>query len=241
MEVIPAIDLRAGRVVNLVQGDYERETVFSDDAAETARSFVAAGATRIHVVDLDAARDGGEGNQNAIDAIVSAAGGVPVQVGGGVRSAERVASVLGRGLQRVIIGTAALEQPELLREVAEQYPDRIVLGVDARDGRIAVHGWMETSEVTPLELLTRYAGSPLGAVLHTDIALDGMMQGPNIAATEQLARATKFSVIASGGVSCTEDLLELARTRVIAGAIVGRAIYTGALDLADAIQRVGAC
>ncbi len=241
MEVIPAIDLRDGRVVNLRQGDYARETVFGENPAATATDFVAAGATRIHVVDLDAARDGSRGNHDAISAILKSVGEVPVQVGGGVRSAERAEELLRLGVDRVVIGTAALENPQLLREVSLARPGSVILGLDARDGRVATRGWLETSEVTTVDLLERFADVPLGAVLHTDIQRDGMLEGPNIESTADLARRTRVPVIASGGVSRTEDLIEVAMTRVIAGCIVGRAIYTGALDLRDAIERVAAC
>jgi phosphoribosylformimino-5-aminoimidazole carboxamide ribotide isomerase len=241
MDVIPSIDLRGGRVVRLEQGDYARESVYDDRPSEVARRFAAAGARRIHVVDLEGARDGQAGNLSAIEMIVSAAGSVPVQTGGGVRSFDAVEQRLALGAERVVIGTAALEKPELVERASDRYPGRIILGLDARDGLVATRGWAETSSQRVEQVLERFAGFALASVLHTDIARDGMLQGPNLAATEALARQSPFPVLASGGVSGVEDLLALARTRVIAGCIVGRAIYTGDVDLAEAIRAVDAC
>ena len=241
MEVIPALDLRGGRVVRLSQGDYARETVYSDDPAATACGFVEAGATRLHVVDLEAARDGGAANEPAVRSILAAAADVPVQVGGGVRSLERARAVLDLGADRVVMGTVALELPDLLKDVAERLPGRVILGLDARDGRVAVHGWREISALRVEDALRRFEGLPLAGVLHTDIGRDGLLGGPNLESTVRLAGLTRLPVIASGGVSCVADLVALARTRVIAGAIVGRALYTGALELGEALREVAAC
>ena len=241
MEVIPAIDLRDGKLVRLAQGDYARETVYDPDPARVAASFAAAGAPRIHVVDLDGARDGSATNEPAIRDILAHVGEVPVQVGGGIRSFERVEHVLGLGAARVVMGTAALENPDLLREAARAHPACVVLGLDARDGRVAVHGWRETSGRRVEEVLDTFAELPLAAILHTDIARDGMLQGPNLEATVALARRTSIPVIASGGVSSVDDLIALARTQVIAGAVFGRAIYEGRIDVAAAIEAVAAC
>jgi phosphoribosylformimino-5-aminoimidazole carboxamide ribotide isomerase len=241
MELIPSIDLRGGKVVRLEQGDYARETVYGDDAAAVARAFAAAGARRIHVVDLDGARDGLAGNDNAIREILVAAPGVAVQVGGGMRSETRVAETLAAGAARVVIGTAALEQPELVRVLAARFPDRVILGLDAKNGRVAVRGWREVSSLATEEVLARFEDLPLAALLHTDIGRDGLLAGPNVEATEALARRSRFPVLASGGVGSLADLERLARTRVIAGAIVGKAIYSGAIRVDQAIARLAAC
>jgi phosphoribosylformimino-5-aminoimidazole carboxamide ribotide isomerase len=241
VEVIPAIDLRGGRLVRLEQGDYGRETVYADDAARVVRGFVEQGARRIHVVDLDAARDGGAANDRVVREILRAAESARVQVGGGVRSVERAAELLGLGAARVIMGTAALERPEVVRAAAERFPDRVVLGLDARNGRVAVRGWLEDSDLTCEDVLARFGDLPLAAVLHTDIHRDGTLGGPNLGATVALARSSRLPVIASGGVGALDDLLALARTRVIAGAVVGKALYAGRLDLAEALREVARC
>ncbi len=241
MEVIPALDLRGGQVVCLTQGDYARETVYESDPARAADRFLASGAMRLHVVDLEGARDGVTQAGEAIRTIVAAAGSVPVQLGGGIRSLERVEDLLGLGLDRVILGTAALEDPELLLCSAERFPGRVMLGLDARDGRVATHGWTQTTEVTARDVLERFEDLPLGGIVYTDIGRDGMLRGPNLEATRALALQTKLPVIASGGVSCVDDLLALAQTRVIAGVIVGRALYTGDVDLDTALREVAAC
>ncbi len=241
MEVIPSLDLRDGRVVRLEQGDYERETVYDSDPAAVVRRFASSGATRLHVVDLEAARDGSPANEPALRAILDEAGELPVQVGGGVRSLERADALLSLGVDRVIMGTAALEDPDLLCRVAKRHPGRVILGLDARDGRVAVRGWREVSDLSTREVLDRFSELPLAGVLHTDIARDGLLGGPNLEATAGLAQATRLPVIASGGVGSVEDLVALARTRVIAAAIVGRALYTGHVDLERALREVAAC
>ena len=241
MELIPSIDLRGGRVVRLEQGDYDRETRYDADPTELARGFAAAGARRIHVVDLDGARDGRAGNDAVVRRILAACRELEVQVGGGMRTRERVEEVLDAGAARVVIGTAALEQPELLHELATRFPGRMILGLDARDGRIAVRGWRETSPDTVEQVLERFSKLPLAAVLHTDIGRDGLLGGPNIEATAALARRSPFPVLASGGVGSLADLERLARTGVIAGAIVGKAIYSGAIRVDEAIARLAAC
>ena len=240
-QVIPALDLRGGRVVRLQQGDYERETVYDADPGARARRFVEQGAARLHVVDLDGAREGEARSEPALRAVLAGAGSVPVQVGGGIRSLERIEALLELGIDRVILGTAALEAPELVRGAAERFPGRVILALDARDGLVAKHGWTETGELTVEQLLERFADLPLAALLYTDIGRDGMMTGPNIEATRALARVTGVPVLASGGVRSREDLVALARTRVIAGVIVGRALYDGAIDLPSALEEVAAC
>ena len=241
MEVIPALDLRGGQLVRLEQGDYERETVYESDPGAAAERFRLAGASRLHVVDLDGAREGLTRNEDALRRILDAAADLPVQLGGGIRDLARIEALLDLGLDRVILGTAALENPDLLVAAAERFPRRVMLGLDARDGRVATHGWTETSQVTAEELLGRFEGLDLGGIIYTDIGRDGMLTGPNVAATARLAARTTLPVIASGGVSCVADLVELARSRVIAGVIVGRSLYTGDIDLERALQEVAAC
>jgi len=241
MELIPSIDLRGGRVVRLEQGDYARETVYDADAVRQAQRFAAAGVRRVHVVDLDAARDGGSGNQSLIGAILAGCPGTRVQVGGGMRSRARIDAALAAGAERVVVGTAALEQPEMVRDAALAHPGRVVLGLDARDGRVALRGWREVSSLTPVEVLDRFTGVPFAAVLHTEIGRDGLLKGPDVEGTAQLARNTALPVIASGGVGSIEDLERLARTRVIAAAVVGRALYSGAISLEQALARLAAC
>lgn len=241
MELIPSIDLRGGRVVRLEQGDYARETVYDADAVRQAQRFAAAGVRRVHVVDLDAARDGGSGNQSLIGAILAGCPGTRVQVGGGMRSRARIDAALAAGAERVVVGTAALEQPEMVRDAALAHPGRVVLGLDARDGRVALRGWREVSSLTPVEVLDRFTGVPFAAVLHTEIGRDGLLKGPDVEGTAQLARNTALPVIASGGVGSIEDLERLARTRVIAAAVVGRALYSGAIALDRALARLAAC
>ncbi len=241
MEVIPAIDLRAGCLVRLEQGDYARETVYETDPARAAVRLVEAGAARLHVVDLDGARRGEPCNQAAVQAILEAAGSVPVQMGGGLRSLAQIEEALALGVERVILGTLAIEGPTLLREAATRFPGRVILGLDTREERIAIRGWEETADVRPEELLQQLSDLPLAAVLHTDIGRDGLLGGPNLEASARLARSTHLPVIASGGVGSLEDLLALARTRVIAAAVVGRALYTGGIDLAKALREVARC
>jgi len=241
MEIIPSIDLRAGRVVRLEQGDYARETVFDTDPADVTRAFVRAGATRVHVVDLDGARDGGEPNRAATQAILAAAGSVPVQLGGGMRTLEQVDAALARGFQRVVLGTLALRDPDAFRRAAERHPGRVILGVDERGGRVAVAGWREVGDASPAALLESFAGLPIAAVLPTVIERDGLLGGPDLEATVRLAQSTPLPVLASGGVRNEDDLVELARSRIVAGAVVGRALHAGALDLASALKRVAAC
>ncbi len=240
-EVIPALDLRGGQVVRLEQGDYARETVYDADAGERAASFVAAGAARLHVVDLDGARDGASRSEPVLREILSAAGDVPVQMGGGVRSLARIEQLLELGVARIVLGTVALEDPELLCQAARRFPERVILGLDARDGKVAVRGWTETGSETVSQVLERFRELPLAALLHTDIARDGMMTGPNLESTAALARESRFPVLASGGVRSVEDLLALARDGTIAGVIVGRALYNGALDLGRALAEVASC
>ncbi len=241
MELIPSIDLRAGRVVRLEQGDYARETVYDADPVRQARRFAASGVRLIHVVDLDAARDGGAGNESVIRAILAACPDTAIQVGGGMRTRARVDAALASGAARVVIGTAALEDPEFVRAVATDHAGRVVLGLDTREGRIATRGWRAVSTLTHDDVLAQFSGIPFAALLSTEIGRDGLLGGPDVEGTAALARRTKIPVIASGGVGKLEDLERLAETRVIAGAIVGRALYSGAIQLEVALARLAAC
>ncbi|MEE8558658.1 MAG: 1-(5-phosphoribosyl)-5-[(5-phosphoribosylamino)methylideneamino]imidazole-4-carboxamide isomerase [Myxococcota bacterium] len=241
MELIPCIDLRDGKVVRLLRGDFDRETVYDTDPAAVARRLAESGAPRLHLVDLDAARDGVSDNGPVIRAVMKAIAPTPVQVGGGLRTVERVTELLEGGADRVVIGTAALEEPEVLKEAASRFPGRVVLGLDTRQGKVSIRGWRTTSDLTPREVVRRFEALPLAAILHTDIAQDGTLEGPNLEGTVALARTTSHPVIASGGIGSLADLLALARTRVIGGAILGRALYTGRVELRSALRELERC
>jgi phosphoribosylformimino-5-aminoimidazole carboxamide ribotide isomerase len=231
--ILPAIDLRGGQCVRLRQGDYAQETVFGDDPAAMARRWVDQGAAYLHLVDLDGARQGRPVNGDSVRRIVRAAG-VPCQVGGGVRTEEHLEEVLGWGVTRAIIGTRALQDPDWCEAVCRRFPGRVALGIDARKGRVATEGWLSDSETSALELARRCAGWPLAAIIYTDINRDGMLRGPNVEATAELAAAVSVPVIASGGVTTLDDVARLAR-HAIHGCVIGRALYEGRLDLAAAI------
>ena len=242
-ELIPAIDLLGGRVVRLSRGDYGAATVYDPDPGAVARRFDEAGAPRIHVVDLDAARSGERGNEASIRAVVAAAGAAPVQLGGGIRDLDGVKSAIALGVDRVVIGTAALRDPELVREAAKLNPGRIVVGIDARDGHVAVEGWLQTSETTALDMARRFEDAGVAAIVHTDIARDGMLTGPNLEAAAQLAELVSIPVIVSGGVASLDDVKRAAALafRGVAGVIAGRALYTGDLDLDRALEAASCC
>jgi phosphoribosylformimino-5-aminoimidazole carboxamide ribotide isomerase len=231
MQIYPAIDLRGGQCVRLRQGDYQQETVFGADPAAMAKRWVDDGATYLHLVDLDGAREGRPINGPSVEAIVAAAG-VPCQMGGGIRTETDIALVLGWGVARVIIGTKALTSPQWLEDMARRFPQRIVLGIDARNGQVATQGWLETSSTSALQLAKRFSALPLAALVYTDIARDGMMQGVNAEAMAEMVAATKLPVIASGGVTTLDDIRRLAAIPT-AGAIVGRALYEGRLELRE--------
>ncbi len=237
MELWPAIDIRGGRCVRLRQGDYEQETVFGDDPAQMARHWVAQGARRLHLVDLDGARSGRMTNSAAVEAILQAVD-VPCQLGGGVRSQQVIEHWLSLGVARLVVGTQALKDPPWFQQMARQFPGRLVLGLDARDGRVATGGWLETSEVDALELARRYESLPLAALVYTDIARDGMMQGPNFQGVQRMVQGVRLPVVASGGVSSAEDIRRLAQLGA-AGCIVGRALYEGAVRLPEALAAAG--
>ncbi|MCP4330615.1 MAG: 1-(5-phosphoribosyl)-5-[(5-phosphoribosylamino)methylideneamino]imidazole-4-carboxamide isomerase [Alphaproteobacteria bacterium] len=234
MILYPAIDLKDGACVRLVRGDMAAATVFNDDPAGQAESFVAAGCEWLHVVDLNGALAGRPVNGDAVTAIVAAAP-VPLQLGGGIRDRETVDHWLARGVRRIVLGTVALRDPDLVKAVARAWPGRIAVGIDARGGRVAVEGWSETSAVTALDLARRFEDSGVAAVIYTDIDRDGALAGPNVAATAELAAALSIPVIASGGVATLDDLRALKSGGALDGVICGRALYDGRIDLAAAI------
>ncbi len=234
MILYPAIDLKDGNCVRLLRGEMEAATVFGTDPAGQARAFQDAGAEWLHLVDLNGAFAGRPVNAGAVEAILAAID-IPAQLGGGIRDMATIETWLDRGLRRVILGTVAVEDPDLVREAALAFPGRIAVGIDARGGRVATRGWATETDVTATDLARQFEDAGVAAIIYTDIDRDGAMQGPNIAATEALARAVHIPVIASGGVSSMADLKALANTRVIAGAISGRALYDGAIDLAEAL------
>lgn len=240
-ELIPAIDLLGGECVRLTQGRYEEATVYDTDPGSVAAGFREAGVTRIHVVDLDGAKAGSPVNRAAIARIVEAAAGVPVQLGGGLRDLEGIDAALSAGVDRAILGTVALRDPALVKQAAARHPGRIVVGIDARDGMVAVEGWTEASETTAVEVGRRFEDAGVSAIVYTDIARDGMLSGPNLASTAELADALSIPVIVSGGVSSETDIVRAASLapRGISGVIVGRALYTGAVSLASALARLG--
>ncbi|MBF2002965.1 MAG: 1-(5-phosphoribosyl)-5-[(5-phosphoribosylamino)methylideneamino]imidazole-4-carboxamide isomerase [Synechococcales cyanobacterium M58_A2018_015] len=240
MEVIPAIDLLAGQCVRLYQGDYTQAEVFGENPVAVARQWAEQGAPRLHVVDLDGAKAGQPMNQQAIEAIVRAVD-IPVQVGGGLRTQDSVAELLDLGVQRVILGTVAVEQPDLVAQLCEAFPQQIVIGIDARNGKVATRGWLETSEVEAVTLAKQMADLGTAAIIYTDIHRDGTLQGPNRQALRELAEAISVPVIASGGISSVTDLLGLLalESAGVTGVIVGRALYTGAVSLKEALRAVG--
>jgi phosphoribosylformimino-5-aminoimidazole carboxamide ribotide isomerase len=240
MQVIPAIDLLDGHCVRLHQGDYDQVTRFSADPVAQALAWQEQGAERLHLVDLDGARSGEPVNDTVVRAIVAALR-IPVQLGGGVRSAERAESLLACGLDRVILGTVAIEQPQLVRELASRHPKRIVVGIDARDGRVATRGWIEASTVEATTLAASFEGSGVAALICTDIATDGTLAGPNLNFLRGMAQASSLPVIASGGIGDLSDLLSLLALAPLGveGVIVGRALYDGRVDLAEALQAIG--
>ena len=234
MILYPAIDLKDGACVRLLRGDMDKATVFGTDPAAQARAFVAAGCDWLHLVDLNGAFAGQPVNAAAVEAIL-AAGPVPCQLGGGIRDMATIEDWLAKGLARVILGTVAVENPALVRQAARAFPGRVAVGIDARKGRVATKGWATETDITATDLARAFEDAGVAAIIYTDIDRDGAMQGPNIAATEALARAVSIPVIASGGVSSLADLMALKATGAIAGAISGRALYDGALDLGAAL------
>lgn len=231
MIIIPAIDLKDGRCVRLRQGDMAAETVYSSDVAEVARKWQQSGASLIHVVDLNGAVDGEPKNLRQIQSIMKSVTAL-VQVGGGIRTLETVRQYLHAGVSRVVLGTAAFTNRMLLDQACREFPQRIVLGLDARDGRVAVKGWTAVSDIKAIDLLKELSGCPIASVIYTDIARDGMLNGPNLSALSEIVEFSSFPVIASGGITSLEDLRAIQSLGPkIEGAIVGKALYDGKLDL----------
>lgn len=236
MVIIPAIDIKDGKCVRLLQGDFNRVTVYADDPVEMAKTWRRRGAERLHVVDLDGSKEGGPVNGEVIERIARAVD-VTVQVGGGIRCMETVERYLTAGVGRVILGTAVLKNRDFVIEACRCFPGRIILGIDARDGMVAVEGWLEQTEQSPAELAVMYEGYGIDAIIYTDIGRDGMQTGVNLDSTAQLAGAASIPVIASGGVSNIDDIKRLLSMKDsgIMGVIVGKALYDGRIDLEEAI------
>jgi phosphoribosylformimino-5-aminoimidazole carboxamide ribotide isomerase len=237
MEVIPAIDIRGGKAVRLFQGDYDRETVFNDSPVAAAQRWLDVGATRLHVVDLDGAKSGEQVNIDLVGQI-TASSGVPVQLGGGIRTVEAAKNAVDKGVQRVIIGTAALEGTEFVQRLCEELgPERVVVGVDARDGYVAVRGWVEKSETSALDLVRSMEDVGVQRFAYTDISRDGTLTEPNFLQVEELLKETQLAMLVAGGVSRIEHLRRLADMGV-EGAIVGTAAYTGDIDMREAMTTI---
>lgn len=241
IQVYPAIDMKGGKCVRLYQGDYDQETIYGDSPFEMAKKFANEGATWIHLVDLDGAKDGEKIHANEVIRIANELP-VKVQIGGGIRSKEDVSYYLDNGVSRVIIGSLAISQPELVAELIEEYGgDRIVIGLDAKGGMVATHGWLETSGKSAVEVGQYFASKGAKHVIFTDIATDGTLQGPNLKANKELAEATGLSIIVSGGISSLEDIgavAELAKISSVSGVITGKALYNNRFTLSDALQKI---
>ena len=239
MILYPAIDLKDGVAVRLEQGDMARATIFHRDPAAQAQAFAAQGFEYLHVVDLDGAFAGKPVNAAAVERILETIG-IPLQLGGGVRDLATVEGWLGKGIDRVIIGTAAVRDPALVKEAARKFPGRVAVGLDARDGKVAVEGWAEISQLTALEIARRFEDAGVAAIIYTDIARDGLLKGLNLDATIALAETVSIPVIASGGLASLDDIKALLspRARKLAGAIAGRALYDGRLDVAEALKLI---
>jgi phosphoribosylformimino-5-aminoimidazole carboxamide ribotide isomerase len=237
MILFPAIDLKDGKCVRLVKGDMAQATVFNNDPAAQALAFERQGFSWLHLVDLDGAFAGKPMNAKAVEAILAVVT-IPVQLGGGIRDRAMIASWLERGIRRVILGTVALRNPELVRQSCREFPGRIVIGIDAKQGRVAVEGWAETAELTALELAKRFEDAGAAAIVFTDIDRDGVLKGLNLDATLALARTIRIPVIASGGLASLTDVRRLAEPdcAILEGAISGRALYDGRLDAAEALK-----
>ena len=234
MLILPAIDIRGGQCVRLRQGDYAQETIFGSDPAAMARQWVDQGATFLHVVDLDGAKDGRPVNADSIKRIVQTVG-VPCQLGGGLRTEDHIAQALAWGVNRVVIGTRAVTDPAWLERISRRFPQQIVLGLDAKHGKVATEGWLEVSDQSAVDLARRCADWPLAALVYTDISRDGMLTGPNLGPLAELSRTVDLPIIASGGVTTLDDVRRLAELG-LAGCIIGRALYEGRLSLPEAIN-----
>jgi len=234
MYIIPAIDLRSGKCVRLIQGDYNRQITYKDDPAEQARDFIRAGAEWLHIVDLDGAKLGKVVNIEAISAMTDL-GGLRIEVGGGIRDEESIKQVLEKGIERVIIGTRAVSDFDWFSSMAEKYNGKIALGLDARGSKLAAEGWTRDYPQQMLDFAKKAAKLPLAAIIYTDIERDGMLSGPNLERTRAVVEAVELPVIAAGGVNSSEDIKKLVATGA-AGAIIGRALYEGTLDLVAALE-----
>jgi phosphoribosylformimino-5-aminoimidazole carboxamide ribotide isomerase len=237
MLVIPAIDLKDGQCVRLLQGKKDAVTVYSGDPANTARQWQSYGAKLLHIVDLDGAFSGRQKNFDIIIKIRKTVK-IPLQVGGGIRYFETIAKLVSAGINRVIIGTAAIEDPELLTEACKKYPGRILVGIDAKDGKVAIRGWEEITEINAKELARRLEIVGVTGIIYTDISRDGMLTGPNVTATRDLVEHVSIPVIASGGVASIEDIKHLMQIKTLWGVITGKAIYSGSLNLKEALSLV---
>ena len=237
MILYPAIDLKDGQCVRLRLGDMEQSTVFNDDPSAQARDFAEAGCEWLHLVDLNGAFAGKPVNAEAVEGILAAVD-MPVQLGGGIRNMATIDYWLERGVRRVILGTAAVKDPTLVKNACRNWPGRVAVGIDAKGGKVAVEGWAEVLELSAEELAARFLDAGVAAIIHTDVDRDGVLSGPNVATTSALADATQIPVIASGGVSSLEDLLALRAAGNIAGAISGRALYNGRINLGEALTQL---
>ncbi|MCA1061317.1 1-(5-phosphoribosyl)-5-[(5-phosphoribosylamino)methylideneamino]imidazole-4-carboxamide isomerase [Rossellomorea aquimaris] len=240
--IYPAIDMRGGKCVRLVQGDYNQETIYGDSPFDMAKKFADEGAEWIHMVDLDGAKEGSRINDEFVVAVAEKLD-AKVQIGGGIRSKEDIEHYLNRGVDRVIIGSIAVSDTELVKEWLSEYGDRIAIGLDAKDGYVATHGWLETSSLKAVDLGKELADAGAETFIFTDIATDGMLSGPNVVAIVELAEQTGKSVIASGGISSLEDLRNLKKneSRGVSGAICGKSIYTGKFTVSEAVNEVKSC
>ena len=239
MIVIPAIDLKNGKCVRLREGKMEEETIFSEDPISTAGSWFSQGAEILHIVDLDGAVEGKPMNQEIIFSIVAEFPEKRIQIGGGIRSFESASEYLNEGIERVIMGTSAVEEPDMLKDFCTKFPNRLVLGIDALDGVVKTQGWLKGSGISPSELVKKFEDDPIAAIIFTDISKDGMMIGPNIEATSDLANQTKIPVIASGGVSSLDHIIQLEDKKNISGVICGRALYEKAFTYEDVLEVLG--
>ena len=239
MIVIPAIDLKNGKCDRLREGKMDEETIFSEDPISTAGSWFSQGAEILHIVDLDGAVNGQPMNQEIIFSIISEFPEKRIQIGGGIRSFESASEYLNEGIERVIMGTSAVEEPDMLKDFCSKFPNRLVLGIDALDGVVKTQGWLKGSGISPSELIKKFEDDPIAAIIFTDISKDGMMIGPNIEATSDLANQTKIPVIASGGVSSLDHITQLVDKKNISGVICGRALYEKVFTYADVLEVLG--
>lgn len=236
MQIWPAIDLLGGKCVRLQQGDYQRETVFAENPVEVALQFQSEGAKHLHLVDLDGAKEGKPVNIDVVREIVAAVD-LECELGGGIRDEQSIETLLGLGLDRLVLGTSALKRADWFKQMCEKFPGKLVLGIDARDGLVATDGWLETSETPATELADEFRSVPLAAIVYTDIATDGMMQGPNVSAMAEMQAHVDIPVVASGGVTTSEDVGELAAAG-LAGAIIGRSLYEGKITISSALEAI---